>query len=181
MASVESSFAGRDHFALLGLPRAYAVDRNELERLYRDLQAHVHPDKHAHKGDADRRVAMQWATQVNEAYQTLRDPLRRARYLLHLAGHDAAIETNTAMPAEFLMEQMELREAVADAHAAADTAHLDDLHGRLRQEMAAQHEELRRAIDETHDYARAADVVRQLMFQEKLVSDIDAALEAAET
>jgi molecular chaperone HscB len=180
MAGVDLSFAGKDHFALFGLPRAYAVDRTELERLYRDVQARVHPDKHAHLGDTERRVAMQWATQVNEAYQTLRDPLRRARYLLHLAGHDAAIETNTAMPAEFLMEQMELREAVAEARATANATHLDDLHGRLRQEIAVQHEELRQAIDDRHDYARAGDIVRQSMFQEKLLSDIDAALEATE-
>ncbi len=180
MTSFDLSFAGKDHFALFGVPRAFAVDGTELERLYREVQARVHPDKHAHLGDAERRVAMQWATQVNEAYQTLRDPLRRARYLLQLAGHDPAIETNTAMPAEFLMAQMELREAVAAARAAADAAHLDDLHGRLRQEMAAQHEALRLTIDERHDYARAAEIVRQLMFQEKLMSDIDAALEAAE-
>ncbi|OHC66207.1 MAG: Fe-S protein assembly co-chaperone HscB [Rhodocyclales bacterium GWA2_65_20] len=180
MTSFDLNFARQDHFQLFGLPRTYALDGDALERLYRDVQARVHPDKHAHRGDADRRIAMQWATQVNEAYRTLRDPLLRARYLLHLGGHDPKIETNTAMPAEFLMRQMELRETVAEARAAGDAARLDDLHRQMRKEMAAQHEELRRALDEAHDYARAGEVVRQLMFQEKLHSEIDDALAAVE-
>lgn len=180
MTSFDLNFARQDHFALFGLPRSYAIDRAELDRLYRDVQARVHPDKHAHLGDADRRVAMQWATQVNEAYQTLSDPLKRARYLLHLAGHDPKIETNTAMPPEFLVEQMELREAVADARAAGDAALLDEQHRRMRKEMAAQHEELRQAIDEAHDPVLAGDIVRQLMFHEKLLREIDEALEAVE-
>ena len=181
MTSFDLNFAGKDHFALFGLPRAYAIDGGALETLYRDVQARVHPDKHAHLADSDRRIAMQWATQVNEAYRTLKNPLLRARYLLQLYGHDAKIETNTAMPAEFLMRQMELRETVAEARAADDVAQLDALDSQVRKEMAAQQEELRRALDETHDKAHAAEIVRQLMFQEKLLSEIDAALEATET
>ena len=180
MKALDPGFAGKDHFALFGLPRRYAVDRGALEHLFRDLQARVHPDKHAHLGEVERRVAMQWATQVNEAYQTLRDPVKRARYLLHLAGHDPEIETNTAMPAAFLMEQMELREAVAESREGGNADHLYDLHGRLGQEMKAQHERLRDAIDGRRDFADAAQTVRQLMFQEKLLHDIDAALEAVE-
>lgn len=180
MKTLDPGLAGKDHFALFGLPRRYAVDRDALEQLFRDLQARVHPDKHAHLGDTERRVAMQWATQVNEAYQTLRDPLKRGRYLLHLAGHDPEIETNTAMPAAFLMEQMELRESVAESRESGDSAHLDELHGRLRKEMAGQHERLRETLDDQQDYGSAAEIVRQLMFQEKLLHDIDAALEATE-
>lgn len=180
MTSFDLSFARQDHFTLFGLPRTFAIDRGELDRLYRDVQARVHPDKHAHMGDADRRVAMQWATQVNEAYQTLQNPLRRGRYLLELAGHDARIETNTAMPAEFLMQQMEWREAVADARAAGDVEVLDDLHRRLGRETHAQYEALRQAIDDAQDWQRAGEIVRQLMFQEKLQTEIDEALEAVE-
>jgi molecular chaperone HscB len=180
MEAIEPGFAGKDHFALFGLPRHYAVDRDALELVFRDLQARVHPDKHAHLGDAERRAAMQWATQVNEAYQTLRDPLKRARYLLHLAGHDPQIETNTAMPPEFLMEQMELRESVAEAAEVGDIDNLDALHRRMRKEMATQQERLGAAIDDEQDYGSAAEIVRQLMFQEKLLHDIDAALEATE-
>jgi len=170
----------QDHYALFGLPRRFVVDTAELERLYHELQARVHPDKFAHAGDADKRLAMQWATQANEAYLTLKSPLKRAQYLLHLAGHDAQIERNTAMPTDFLVEQMEWREAVAEAREAADVAELGHLHHRMRKEISAQYDSLHQALDEREDHARAAELVRQLMFQEKLLHEIDDALEAVE-
>jgi len=167
--------ARQDHFSLFGLPRAQGVDVDRLDVLYRDIQARVHPDKHAHLSDGEKRMAMQWATQVNEAWQTLRDPLRRARYLLQLAGHDVGLESNTAMPAEFLMAQMELREQVAEAKEAADIDVLDALHRRLRKEIAGEHVRLEAALD-AGEHAAAGALVRQLMFQEKLVQEIDDAL-----
>ena len=93
----------QDFFALFGLPRAYPIDLAKLEQAYLDLQSRVHPDRHAHRSDAEKRLAMQWATRVNEAYRTLRAPLSRAQYLLELRGVDAALETNTAMSPAFLM------------------------------------------------------------------------------
>jgi molecular chaperone HscB len=121
---------------------------------------------------------MQWATRINEAFQTLKSPGKRARYLLHLLGHDPRIESNTAMPAEFLMSQMELREAVMDARAAADEAALDEVRSRLLNEIKAEYLRVAELIDKTRDYTAAADLVRQLMFQEKLLTEIDDALEA---
>ena len=171
---------GDDHFALFGLPRSFAVDGAALDARYRDVQAQVHPDRHAHLPEADQRRAMQWATQVNEAYQTLKKPLPRARYLLHLAGHDPQVEHNTAMPAAFLMEQMELREAVVDARAAHDMAVLDQLRKRIRSQIRDQYDHLGQSLDGVADYERAATLVRQLMFQEKLLHEIDDALEAIE-
>ena len=170
----------RDHFALFDLPRRQALEEIELERKYRDIQAQVHPDKHAHLAEADKRLAMQWATKVNEAYQTLKSPLKRAEYLLGLSGHDPQIERNTAMPADFLMQQMELREAVAEAREAGDVDELDRMHRRMKKEMADQHQGLIRALDDGKDYSRGAEIVRQLMFQEKLLHDIDEALQAVE-
>ena len=179
MTSLDFGFANRDHFALFGLPRGFAIDREALEQTYQDVQARVHPDRHAHAGEAQRRIAMQWATQVNEAYQTLKTPLARAQYLLRLGGHDPRTETNTAMPAEFLMEQMELREAVAEARAAQDGDRIEALERDLRQATAQQYEALRQALDEAQNPQRAGEIVRQLMFQEKLLMDIEAALDAA--
>ncbi|HTY02972.1 MAG TPA: Fe-S protein assembly co-chaperone HscB [Rhodocyclaceae bacterium] len=170
----------QDHFALFGLPRRQALDEIELERLYRDVQAQVHPDKHAHLADADKRLAMQWATKVNEAYLTLKNPLKRGTYLLGLVGHDPQVEHNTAMPADFLMHQMELREAVAEARAGGDVDGLDRMHRQMKKEMAGQHAALTQALDEAKDYARGAEIVRQLMFQEKLLFEIDEALQAVE-
>ena len=170
----------QDYFALFGLPRRYAIDFPELEQRYREIQMRVHPDKHAHLSDAERRLAMQWSTQVNEAYQTLRQPLRRARYLLHLAGIDVALERNTAMPAEFLLQQMEWREALEEVRNAADYPALEQLHVRMKQEMAEQFQRLETELDVTPDHLEAAGTVRQMMFQEKLLQEIDEALAAIE-
>lgn len=169
---------GRDHFTLFGLPRRQALDELDLERLYRDVQAQVHPDKHAHLSASDRRLAMQWATKVNEAYLTLKNPLKRAEYLLRLTGHDPQLHHNTAMPADFLMHQMELREAVAEARESGDANALDRMHRQMKKEMAGQHADLVQALDEKSDFFRGAEIVRQLMFQEKLLHEIDEALDA---
>ena len=177
MTTFDLNFAA-DHFTLFGLPRAQALDLARLEDSFRAIQAKVHPDKHAHAGDSDRRLAMQWATRVNEAFQILRSPGLRARYLLGLLGHDPQIESNTAMPTEFLMDQMELREAVIDARAAADEAALDEVRNRLLGEIKADYAKLAELIDVRKDFGAAATLVRQLMFQEKLLTEIDDALEA---
>ncbi len=170
----------QDHFALFGLPRRQALDELALEGHYRDIQTQVHPDRHAHLSDVDQRLAMQWATRVNEGYLVLKSPLKRAEYLLRLLGHDPQIEHNTAMPADFLMHQMELREAVAEARQGGDADALDHMHRQMKKEMKAQHEALADALDQRNDYARGAELVRQLMFQEKLLHEIDNALETIE-
>jgi molecular chaperone HscB len=180
MMGFDQATAGQDYFSLFGLPCRQGLDGDRLEALYRDLQARVHPDKHAHLADRDRRLAMQWSTHVNEAYQTLKDPLRRARYLLELAGHDVQLETNTAMPAAFLMAQMELREAVAAAKAEGDSEALEHQHRQLRKTIRGDHAALQAALD-ANAYARAGELVRQLMFQSKLLHEIGDALEVLET
>jgi molecular chaperone HscB len=169
-----------DHFSLFGLNRGFRLDLSDLDSRYRDIQAQVHPDRFAHAGDADRRISMQWATHANEAYQTLKKPLERAKYLLQLAGHDIQAESNTAMPAEFLMEQMEWREAVMDARNGGDHHELEHLHNRLRSDINSRYEEIGKLIDDAGDYAQATDLVRRLMFLEKLLYEIDDALASLE-
>ena len=169
-----------DHFALLGLERRYAIDTDVLEERYRELQARFHPDKFAHQSDADKRAAMQWATRVNEAYQALKQPIRRARYLLELLGQDPQIETNTVMPHEFLLQQMEWREAVAEAQAGGAIDELEALHVRFRHEMSDRTQEMTKAVDIDNDLAHAVDLLRRMMFIDKLLSDIDNAIETLE-
>ncbi len=169
-----------DHFALFEQPRTFRQDPSVLDKRFRDVQARVHPDKFAHAGDSERRLSLQWATRVNEAYQTLKKPLSRAQYLLSLAGHDVGGENNTAMSSEFLMEQMEWREAVSEARAAGEQDELEDLHRRVRHRMNLRYEELATLLDDQEDYVQAADRVRRLMFLEKLLFDIDEAIAALE-
>ena len=168
----------KNHFELFGLTPAYALDLEHLDRAYRDIQSKVHPDRFAQAGDAERRASMQMTTQVNEAYRTLRSPVLRAKYLLELNGVDAGFETNTAMPAGFLMEQMELRERLEQARDA-------DALGLLEKEMFGRKESIEariaECIDGRQDCRAAADIVRELMFLEKLDEEINAAYEALDS
>ena len=170
----------QDFFSLFGLPRRFDIDRPALEAAYHELHARVHPDRHAHLPDADKRRAMQWATRVNEAFRTLRSPLPRALYLLELAGVDVGLETNTAMAPAFLIEQMEWREAVEEAREAADGEALESLHHRLRQAGRDLFARLGQCFDIDQDLPGAAETARRLMFMEKLQHEIDDALEALE-
>jgi molecular chaperone HscB len=170
----------QSHFELFGLQPAFAVDEERLERAYREIQSRVHPDRFANAGDAERRASLQWTTRVNEAYRTLRNPVARASHLLALKGVDVAFETNTAMPADFLMQQMELREALEDATEAKKPTALEQLHKRLAADQRKLEARLAERLDVQRDYAGAADLVRELKFLEKLEAEIDAAYETIE-
>ncbi len=171
----------QNHFQLFGLAQAYRIDMAQLEQQYRALQVLVHPDKSVHLPDAEQRVAMQRATLVNEAYQILRSPLRRARYLLALHGVDIQEENNTVMPLDFLMAQMEWREAVAEAQQGCDVASLAQLEVRLLRETHELEAQLAVKIDTEKDYAAAAGAVRKMRFMERLAEEIHAAYDAIDT
>jgi molecular chaperone HscB len=167
----------QDFFSLFNLPRRFQIDGTALEQVYRDLQSQVHPDKFAHLSEAERRRSMQLATRVNEGYQALRDPLLRARYLLTLHGVDTQEDSNTAMPADFLMQQMEWREALEEAKQAKDIPVLEGLEQRVQHTVRALHQELARDLDDRHDYAAASGIVRKLKFLEKLADEIASAFD----
>jgi molecular chaperone HscB len=167
----------KNHFELFGLTPAYALDLEHLDRAYRDIQSKVHPDRFVHAGDAERRASMQMTTQVNEAYRTLKSPVQRAKYLLELNGMDVAFETNTVMPPEFLMEQMALREKLEEAKNGSD---LDLISRELAVERREIEHQIEEKIDSKQDFAAAKELVRKLMFFERLGEDIDAAYESLE-
>ncbi len=169
-----------DFFKLFGLTPGFRLSLSELDSRYRDVQAQVHPDRFINAGDAERRLSMQWATRANEAYLTLKKPLERARYLLELAGCDLQAESNTAMPAEFLMEQMEWREAVMEARTGGDHHELEHLYHRLRGDIDSRYDEIGTLLDVDRNHALATDRVRRLMFLEKLLHEIDDALASLE-
>lgn len=168
----------QSYFQLFDLPQTFALDGAALEQRYRALQMTVHPDKSAHLPDAEQRVAMQQATFVNEGYQTLRSALRRARYILRLNDVDTQEETNTAMPMDFLVEQMEWREAVVEAQQSKDVDALTELETRMHVETNALEVQLADKIDTEKNYADAALMVRKLRFMEKLAEEIHAAYDA---
>jgi len=151
-------------FALFGLPPGFALDCAELEQRWKQLQRQAHPDRHATQGAAAQRVALQWSVRINEGYQRLKDPLKRGAYWCEQQGQSVGAHDNTAMPAEFLMQQMQWREALAEATDAADLLPLQaELDAERAQRLAA----LETAIDAQRDARAAAQQVRALLFIER--------------
>jgi len=150
-----------DDFTLFGLPPRQRLDRAALDARRRELQAATHPDRFAAEGAAAQRLAMQWSVRVNEAWQRLKDPLTRAAYLCEQRGVPINAENNTAMPREFLLQQMAWREALDDADGAAAVQALDDT---VAAEERAMQARLATLLDEQGDTASAAAQVRALMF-----------------
>jgi len=169
----------QNHFDLFQIPATFDVDQDALDRAYREIQGRVHPDRFVNASDAEKRVAMQWATRANEAYQTLRHPQRRAQYLCELNGVDLQVESNTAMPMDFLMQQMEWREALGDARAARDAGALDELEAQVKGERKARLAQVGKLLD-AGDYQQAAQGVRALMFLDKFGDELQYAFEALE-
>ena len=161
----------QNHFELFQLPQTFKLDLSQLESHYRKLQAEVHPDKFVNDSPAERMRSIQMATLANEAYQTLKHPTARARYLLQLQGVETEEENNTAMPADFLMAQMEWREAMEDAKQAKDVAALDQ----LLADMRTQARDLQQTLEAelTRQPARAALTVRKLRFIDKVSEDVN--------
>jgi molecular chaperone HscB len=168
--------AGSNHFELFGLPVAFGIDGAALDRAYRIVQTQVHPDRFAAAGDAQKRVAMQWATRTNDAYQTLRQPLSRAVYLLELRGVPVRSETGAALEPAFLMEQMEWRERVEDAAAARNIGALEQVLDELGDEQRIRLGKLAVHLDHGADQA-AAEAVRQLMFIDSVARDVEKQLD----
>jgi molecular chaperone HscB len=164
-----------DDFELFGVPRRFEQQREVLDARWRALQAEVHPDRFTAQGTAAQRVAMQWAVRVNEAYQRLKDPLKRAAYLCELEGVPVDTEDNTAMPVSFLTQQMEWREALEEARSVDEVEALADEVAARRDKALA---DLRSTFDERHDTQAAAEQVRALMFVERFAEDVDQRLEA---
>jgi molecular chaperone HscB len=161
-------------FELFGVPVRFAQDRAALDARWKELQREAHPDKFAAQGAAAQRVAMQWSVRINEAYQRLKDPLKRASYLCELHGAPIQAEKNTAMPHDFLVQQMQLREALDEAQTIED---LEDIASESLLTAEKQLSKIERALDINKDFAAAAQQVRSLMFIERFASEVDARID----
>ena len=166
-----------DDFELFDLDQRFALDRAALDTRWKDLQREAHPDKFADQGAAAQRVAMQWSVRINEAYQRLKDPLKRAAYLCELHGAPVNAENNTAMPAAFLMQQMQWREDLDEATAPED---LTQIHAQVNQAMREVHRKIEQLIDTQQAYTEAVGLVRSLMFMERFADDVDKRLDQIE-
>lgn len=158
-------------FELFALAPRFAQDRAAIDARWKELQREAHPDRFAAQGAQAQRVALQWSVRINEAYQRLKDPLKRAAYLCELQGAPIDAENNTAMPPDFLMEQMEWREALDEAQTEAAVDELADRLATRRRESLQRIEQL---LDVQQDPAAAAQQVRALMFVERFGEDVEA-------
>ena len=161
-------------FELFDIPMRFAQDRARLDARWKELQREAHPDKFAAQGAAAQRVAMQWSVRINEAYQRLKDPLRRASYLCELHGAPINAENNTAMPADFLLLQIAWREALDDAENADEVNEIGLQANSGKREKLSKIEQM---LDVDHDYATAARQARSLMFIERFASEVDARID----
>lgn len=170
-----------NYYELFGLSPTFNIELATLESNYRKIQSEAHPDRFVTASAAEKLKSMQLATLANEAYQTLKNPANRAKYLLELQGIKAIVETNTAMPTDFLMQQMEWREAIEDATSSKSITTLENLLGEIQVEAKILQENLVNLLDVKKDYATATDMTRKLIFIVKVSEDINKAIEQLDT
>ena len=165
-----------NYYELFQLPVRFEVDLKELSERYRTLQSSVHPDKFANATDLERRLSVQQSARINEAFQTLKNPLRRARYLLELNGVDMNADTDTSMDPMFLMQQMELREKLETVKDSAHPAEeLLDINNDISEVLEGIIRELKsifatRKVDDLH---KARDCVRRMQFMTRLQEEAE--------
>ena len=170
-------------FELFGLPAAFELDRSQIDLQWKSLQREAHPDRFASEGAAAQRIAMQWSVRINEAYNRLKDPLKRAAYLCELNGAAVNAENNTNMPSAFLMQQMEWREALDDCKALKASDAKDEALEKLLDEVDTSHaqalKQIAKLIDVEHNFPAAVGQVRALMFIEKFAQEVQHQLDAS--
>ena len=164
-----------DDFTLFDLPRRYAQRAADIDARWKELLRQAHPDRFAAQGAAAQRVAMQWSVRINEAHQRLKDPLRRAAYLCELQGAAIQADSNTAMPPAFLMQQMEWRESLDEAEGLSALEALHDEVVQARRESLQACETL---LDIEQDAPAAAQQVRNLMFIERFLRDVETRMDS---
>lgn len=172
--------AQTNYFQLFALPKQFEIDVQSLEVNFRKIQSASHPDRFVSAMADERLQSMQTSSTANEAYRTLKNPATRAKYLLELQGINAISDTNTAMPMDFLMQQMEWREQLEDAKAAQDIPALEQLMAELQVESKSIQADLVNLFDAKKDYPSATDATRKLIFIDKVCADIHQAIDQLE-
>ena len=160
-------------FDIFGLAESYSLDLSSLSSRYRELQKAFHPDRFADKPERERAMAVQWAATINQAFDTLKSPLKRAQYLLAQQGLDSTGEATISSDPVFLMEQMELRETLAEVRGDEDPfAALDAIRARIEREYRQLQQEFASRYSGA-DYQQALEVVAKMQFFVKLLAEIE--------
>jgi len=170
----------QNFFQLFGLAEQFDIDLNQLSSTYRNIQRNTHPDRHAHASRRDQLLSMQYTANVNEAYETLSSPLKRASYLLKLKGVDLSEDNSTNMDPLFLMQQIELREELETArHAAAPESSLEQIGSKLREQLQDYETLFRQQMAEISPETspelldKAAEQVKKMQFIVKMQHEVE--------
>lgn len=166
----------QNHFALFKLPEQFALDRQALDSAYREIQNRVHPDRFIDAPASDKRAAIQLASMANDAYQTLRNPVKRAAYLCYLNGFGLDTPSGPAMPPDFIFEQIEWREYLDNARVEKDIAALEALAAQLQERIKEQMELIEKKLNINH-FSDAIQEVRKMMFLQKFGDEISFAFD----
>ena len=166
----------KNYFELFGLPVGYIVDTNALAERYRELQRVVHPDRFANASDQERRLSIQGAALINEAYETLKDPVARGSYLLELHGVEMDALNESTRDMEFLMQQMELREELEGVRNQPDPYEaVLDISNRVSKQITSLVGQMAVQFETpTADQLEAArEILRKMRFLKKLSSEAE--------
>ncbi|MFQ5469970.1 MAG: Fe-S protein assembly co-chaperone HscB [Gammaproteobacteria bacterium] len=164
-----------NYFELLGMPVSFEIELDTLYAHFKALQNSVHPDKYAKATDEERRISMQYAAQVNQAYQTLKEPLARAQYLLELNN----VESNADQShhnSEFLAEQIEIREQLSDVRVCIDALpEVNTLRNSINSKIESRIKQLAKDLRDRNEASlvHAAELVQELQFFYRLSEEID--------
>ena len=164
-------------FELFGVPARFAQSRATLDQRWKELQKQAHPDRFSKEGASAQRIAMQWSVRINEAYQRLKDPLKRAAYLCELNGAPVQADSNAVMPAQFLQQQMAWRESLDDAEG---TAELNQIYAEVATARDDSLQKCEQLLDTEHNFGQAAQQVRAWMFIERFARDVEDRLDASQ-
>lgn len=162
-----------NYFEIFGIPETCSPDLAALSDRYRELQREFHPDRFAGKSERDRLLAVQWAATINQAFDTLKSPLKRAQYLLSLKDVDSSGDKTVSNDPAFLMEQMELREALAEVREQTDPfTSLEALRDRAQGDYRQQQNEFAREFQQDNYFAAEATVAK-MQFLVKFLAEVE--------
>jgi len=159
------------YFALLELKPHFDIDLTELATRYRQKAAAVHPDRYVTAGEREKRIALEQSANLNEAYQALKSPSQRARYLLSLKGGAIPLETTVQDP-EFLMQQMQWHEELDDLKEQCDLAAINDFKKRIKQVQTNLEQDFNQSWQDANCYLHAEQLVRRMQFMDKLTLSV---------
>ncbi|MGD8912183.1 MAG: co-chaperone HscB [Candidatus Thiodiazotropha sp.] len=166
----------KNYFDLFGLPISYIVDSNSLSERYRELQRVIHPDRFANATEQERRLSVQSAARINEAFETLKDPIARASYLLQLHGIEMDSLNESTQDMAFLMQQMELREELEEVRGQPDPYQaISDLRGRIMKQINSLVAQLAVYFETPTDeqLQAAREILRKMRFLQKLHTEVE--------